>query len=57
MNTLKAMNFLFNQGTLLSLGLIMITIATYGLYGFYKALGVAGFFLVVIAVILNSERK
>lgn len=59
MNITKVKNFFFKyvQTILLLLGLVMIVIATWGLFNFYIALMLAGIFMILLAFLINYERR
>lgn len=59
MSITKVLNFLFNkfQTVLLLVGLLMVVIATWGLFSFYVALMLAGLIMVSLAFLIDYEKK
>ena len=59
MSITKVLNFLFNkfQTVLLLVGLLMVVIATWGLFSFYVALMLAGLIMVSRAFLIDYEKK
>lgn len=59
MNITKVKNFLFSyaQTVLLILGLLIVVIAVWGLFNFYIALMLAGIFMILLAFLIDHEKK
>ena len=59
MNIMAVLNFLFKhiQAVLLLVGLLTVVIATWGLFSFYLALMLAGLIMVLLAFLIDYEKR